>query len=62
MEEFKYRTADRDQPFSGQGWPHSLIGVAKNELGFQDEILLIWDFSKLLKVKPVNITSAFLWD
>lgn len=58
MEEFKYGTTDRDQPFSGQVVPSSLFGVAKNELGFQllGKILLIWDFSKLLKVKPVNVT------
>lgn len=47
--------------FQGKVVPNSLIGVAKNELGFQvlDKILLIWDFSKLFKVKPVNITCFF---
>lgn len=43
--------------FQGKVIPNSLVGVAKNELGFQvlDEMLLTWGFSKLLEVKPVNI-------
>lgn len=43
--------------FQGKVVPSGLFGVAKNESGFQvlDNILLTWDFFKLLKVKPVNI-------
>lgn len=44
--------------FQGKVVPSSLVGVAKNKPSFQvlDEMLLIWDFSKLLEVKPVNTT------